>query len=187
MLKIALTGNIASGKSAVLEYFKTDAVSVFCLDEATEKLYQDDNIKQILEHEFNTSLKSEISKIVFSDSKKLKRLEEIFYPEIKRVLFKYFEDNSDKKYVVVAAPMLFESGFSKYFDKIIFVSADEKIRLLRLVKRNSLTENEAIIRISAQEAEENKIKKSDFIIYNNSDFDALRAQYLNIKKELDIL
>ena len=59
------------------------------------------------------------------------------------------------------------------FDYVIFVSANENIRLKRLMGRNSLTKEEAMLRINAQAAEASKIKKSDFIIQNNGNFEEL--------------
>ena len=62
------------------------------------------------------------------------------------------------------------------FDKIIFVAADENLRLDRLMKRNNLTKEEALLRINAQIPQEEKIKKSDFVIDNNSDLENLEKQ-----------
>ena len=60
------------------------------------------------------------------------------------------------------------------FDKIIFISAPKEIRLERLMKRNNLSEEEAKLRINAQLDEDEKIKKSDFVIFNNSTTDKLK-------------
>jgi dephospho-CoA kinase len=72
------------------------------------------------------------------------------------------------------------------FDKIIFVSADKKTRLDRLIKRNNLDYNEALIRINAQEDEGNKIKKSDFLITNNGNIEFLNNTVENILENLNI-
>ena len=69
------------------------------------------------------------------------------------------------------------------FDKIIFISARENLRLKRLMNRNNLTKEEALKRIRAQEKEDDKIKKSDYIIENNGDIDSLT---LKLKELINI-
>ena len=61
-----------------------------------------------------------------------------------------------------------------FFDKVIFVSAEENIRLERLMKRNGFSKLQAQQRINAQSSEADKIKKSDFVIYNNSNYENLK-------------
>ena len=79
---------------------------------------------------------------------------------------------SELEVVFISVPQLFETGFDKLFDKIIYVTADKEIRLERLMKRNSLTREDALIRINAQQ-EGGKIENSDFVIENNSDLQKL--------------
>ena len=62
------------------------------------------------------------------------------------------------------------------FDKILLIVADENIRLERLMKRNKLTKNEALARMNAQIKQEEKIIKSDYIIYNNTSIEDLSRQ-----------
>ena len=71
------------------------------------------------------------------------------------------------------------SPFDSLFDKIFYITADEKIRLGRLMKRNSLPQEEAQVRINAQN-EYDKKEKSDFVIENNGDLQELENQVNNI-------
>ena len=82
----------------------------------------------------------------------------------------------------VSVPQLFEAGFESLFDKIIYITADENIRLKRLMERNSLTLEEAQKRVNAQK-ENNKKEKSDYIIENNNTLEDLNKQVLNILKD----
>ena len=102
--------------------------------------------------------------------------------------FKYLDQliHSNEKIVFAAIPLLFEVSWQNRFDKIIFVSANEEIRLNRLMKRNNLTKQEAKSRINSQQKEEEKIKQSDFVIYNNSTINDLHKSVLNILKQIDI-
>jgi dephospho-CoA kinase len=71
------------------------------------------------------------------------------------------------------------------FDKIIFVSAPFDIRLERLMKRNNFTKEQALVRISAQQDEIDKIEKSDFVINNNSDLENLKQLTIKTIEQLN--
>ena len=168
MIKVAITGNIASGKSAVEKILLEKGYKVFDTDKiAHEILENNEDVKNI----FGTTDRKELGKIVFDNQEKLKQLEEIIHPKVKEEILKIFEIKEE--IVFISVPQLFESGFDKLFDKIIFISADERIRLERLMKRNSLNLEDAQKRISAQLNEKEKIKKSDFLIENNSNIENL--------------
>ncbi len=176
MLKVAITGNIASGKSSVEEVAKCAGFKTLCADKIVADLYTDENICAQLKTTFNTSNKKEIAQIVFNDKDKRQELERIIHPYVKDEIEKFFTDNAREKAVFVSVPLLFEAGFENLFDKIIFVSADETIRLKRIMTRDNCSEEFAKKKILAQANEKEKIKKSDFIIENNSGRDELKNQ-----------
>ena len=178
MLKVAIVGNIASGKSTVENILETKGFKVFDTDKISHKILESSKeVKEV----FGTTNRVELAKIVFSDNQKLKTLESIIHPKVKQELEKIFLMNYNL--VFVSVPQLFESGFDILFDKIIYITADENVRLNRLIKRNSYTLEEAQKRINAQE-EGQKREKADFIIENNSDFSNLESQ---VEKILSIL
>lgn len=179
MLKIAITGNIASGKSTVENLIKARGYKVYDTDKIAHK-FLENSIE--VKKSFGSTDRKEIAKIVFNDSKKLRELESIIHPQVKLELESIF--NNIENIVFVSVPQLFESGFDTLFDKIIFVSADMNIRLQRLMKRNNLSKEEALKRIQAQKSENEKIEKSNFIIFNNNDIADLEVQVKNIIKNL---
>ena len=176
MLKFAITGNIASGKSLV-----EDIISEYYPVYDTDKIAHDilNNITEFYGENVFTDGKIDRKKLgdlIFSNPKMKKNLENIVHPQIKDRLEEIFIQNKNEKFVFVSVPLLYETDFYKIFDKVIFVSADEDIRLKRLMKRNNFTKDEAKIRIKAQMPETEKIKKADYIIKNNSTISELEQQ-----------
>lgn len=178
MLKIAITGNIASGKSTVEKIIENNGYKVYDTDKIAHKILENsEDVKKA----FKTVDRKEIAKRVFSSPEKLKLLESIIHPKVKEEILKIFD--SEEKLVFISVPQLFESGFDTLFNKIIYVTADRALRLERLIKRNNLTIEEAEIRINAQ-VEKDKIKKSDYIIENNTDLVNLQNK---VKEVLELI
>lgn len=188
MLKIAITGNIASGKSLFENYLKIKGYKVLCLDVVTAYLYENSKILQdFLLKKFNTTSKTQISNVVFSNSVFKKELENFIYPLIFNEMTNFFTKNANEKVVFVSAALLFESGFNKYFDKITFIKADKNIRLKRLMERNNLSQDEALLRINSQMPEFNKIPLCDYIIDNSTSKDDLKKAADDFIESLSIL
>ncbi len=171
MIKIGLTGNIASGKSEVENILLKKGFIVVDLDKVSHQLLKNNTVVQseVLK-EFKTSDRNELAKIVFSDLDKKKKLENIIYPKLKEYIINTFEINKDKKAVIISGALIYEAGFDGLFDKIIYIDAKKEIRLKRLMKRNKTDEKTALKRMNCQN--DNKLK-ADIIIENNSDFENL--------------
>lgn len=191
MIKVAVTGNIASGKSQVerfiseLGYFVVDADKLghqVLLDYKSEILALFKN-EDILDESGEIS-RIKLGNIVFFDAEKKKNLEKFSHKKIREKICELFLLNKDKELVFVAVPLLFEAEMENLFDKIIFVSAPESIRVDRLMKRNNYTKEQAMARINSQQEEQEKIKKSDFVINNNSDLENLKQLTIKTIEQL---
>ena len=169
MLKIAITGNIASGKSEV-EKIIAQKFPVFDADKIAHKFLGNVDRRALGEK-------------VFSDPVARKKLEDYIHPKVKDEILKIFCESQDK-YVFVSIPLLFETGFDKLFDKIIFVQCDDKLRLERLMKRNNFTKEQALKRMNAQMPQDEKINKSDFVLHNNSTKEELAEQVNELLKKI---
>lgn len=186
MIKIAITGNIASGKSCVEKILLEAGFKVIDTDKINhEILVSDKNAIESIKKAFSKDdiLSSDMSlsreklgKVVFTDKSKKKILESILHPIIRAQVEEFCKRNETEKFIFVSAPVLFESGMDKDFDKIIFVYSPDNVRLERLIKRNNYSNEYALKRMMAQQNQETKLKKSDFVIYNDSDFENLQKQ-----------
>ena len=184
MKRVAIVGNIASGKTAVENMLKNAGYKTICADNIVHKLYTEPKVQDKIYDVFETIDRSEIISVVFADNAKKQELESILHPLVKEKLIEFFKENEKEKLTFASVPLLFEAKMQNLFDYIVFVSSEINIRLNRLMKRNNLSENDAMVRIKAQMPEDVKIPKSHFVIENNSDLATLKN---NLQKVLDKL
>ena len=166
MLKLGLTGNICAGKSEVEKLFQKRGYEVIDLDIVSHKFLEEST--EIYEH-FKTRERSVISKIVFSDTKEKIYLESVLHPMLYDFVLGEFNKNYDK--ILISGALLYEAGFDKLFDKIIFVDAPYETRLLRLIKRNNFSNKEAELRLNSQN--DNYKNCADYIIENDDSIEKL--------------
>ncbi len=189
MLKFAITGNIASGKTEVENILISKGFKVLDTDNiAHEILETSSEIKEKFKtydiFDSGTISRKKLGKLVFSDKNLLLTLENIVHPIVKQKIIEFFNINSSEKCVFVSIPQLFESGMQNLFDKIIFVYAPDNLRLKRLIERNNYSLDYAQKRLSAQDSQANKIKKSDFVIDNSYSMSELKKQVEDVLKQV---
>lgn len=180
MLRVAITGNIASGKSTVEKILTQKGFSVLDTDKVTHKLLNCDEVFDAFKGfdvvENGQISRQKLGQIVFNNNDLLKKLEQILHPKIQTEIENFFKEHKSEKVVFVSIPQLFEANMENLFDKIILITADDNIRLQRLVDRNGFDKDYAQKRINAQIPQEEKIKKSDTIINNNGTLDEIEKQ-----------
>lgn len=193
MKRIGITGNIGSGKSLVCKIFNHLGINTFFSDEETKKLYLLPDIKEQVLNYFNDEVyfkdgslnKKLLSYHLFRNHKALQFIEEILYPKLNATFDKWCERQTTN-YVLFESAILFEKKFSDQFEKIIFVSAPEDIRLQRTMLRDRCDEENVRARMRLQWDEDTKKAESDFIIFNDGD-KMLIPQVLEIHKILQTL
>lgn len=172
MIKVAVVGNIASGKSLMEKVLDKNGFVVFDTDMIAHDLLIDtpDIAKAFSEYdvfEYGRLSREKLGKLVFSESDLRVKLESIMHPMIKSELENAFKVYSDEKFIFVSVPLLFEAGWESMFDKIVFIKSDDELRLKRLIQRNGYSEQYAKIRLNSQLPQDEKCSKSDYVIENN--------------------
>ena len=191
--RIGISGNIGSGKSYVCKIFNQLGISTFHSDEETKKLYFLPDVKKEIIGRFGEEVyfadgslnKKLLSYHLFQNLEALKFIEALLYPKLNQVFDEWCEQQPSE-YVLFESAILFEKNFDKQFDKIIFVSAPESIRLQRAMERDKCDEENVRSRMRLQWDEETKISKSDYII-NNDGAEDIMPQIVKINSEIQNL
>jgi len=168
MIRIAILGDIGSGKSYVAKQF---GYPVFNADTEVAKLYRKSRkcyrkLKKALPN-YITSFpvkKVELSKAIIDNRLNLKKIVKIIHPEVRSRMGNFFKKNKSKKFVVLDIPLLIENKINKKNDILVFVDAKKKEINKRLKKRPN---NTIKILKKFQLPVELKRNKADFIIKNN--------------------
>ncbi len=171
---IGLTGGIGSGKSVVAKILETMGCVIFNSDNAAREAYLDPGVRTKViallgsqSYLTGTSInKKYIGARIFENSALLHELNNIIHPAVK-LSFKAFVAAHPGKTIVKESALLFEANVAAQADKVIIVAADQEIRINRVMARDGAKRDEVLKKIKSQMPQEEKIKKSDFVIYNN--------------------
>lgn len=191
---IGLTGGIATGKSTVAGLFRKKGVPVIDADIiAHQALVASSPVFAKLVSTFGTDIvgpqgdidRARLGKKIFQDKKWRLQLDNIVHPFVREhvALEKQKLIKSGHTMAIYDVPLLFEKNMQDDFDLTIVVSCDANTQKERLMKRNSLTEAEAEQRIAAQIPMNEKIKRADVEIKNNSDLKNLEKQVDTVLKQ----
>lgn len=192
MKKIAITGNIGSGKSWVCELWAQRLdIPVYNSDTVAKQMYFVPEVRKKLVERFGNSIylsDTEIDRkcladLVFHNETAQRDLEGILYP----ALFFDFEQWMAKQnapYVLFESALVLEKRLEKQFDAIIMVSASEATRLRRAMLRDHCDETTIRARMAKQWPEEGKRLLADYVIWheNDDEDEALMEQIMHVHK-----
>ena len=171
MIRIAIVGDIGSGKSFISNLFNQP---VFNADFEVADIYQTDRhcfakIKKAIPNYFSKFplKKTELIDSIILDKKNLKKISDIVHPIVRRRLNIFLKKNKNKKMVVLDIPLYFENKLNKKNDIVIYVEAKKKQIIKQLKKRKNFNLSLINQLKSLQYSLKYKKKKSDFIIKND--------------------
>ena len=169
MVRMGLTGGIASGKSPVAAMLREMGFLVIEADVIAHKLIEPgQSAHDEVLHEFGAELgdragyidRAKLAAIVFADASKLTKLNRIIHPRVEAIVFKQFDEwerNGVRDAAFVEAALLVEAGMDKKLDGLVVVFCEPEQQLERLLARG-MTEVEAKRRIAAQLPTEEKLR-----------------------------
>lgn len=171
---IGLTGGIGSGKSTVAKLFEQAGFPVYLADDAGKKVMQDPQVAQAIVAALGDSVwdgtqldRKAIAELVFKDEQALAKLNAIVHPAV-AADFKKWCALQTSDIVLKEAAILFESGSYTACDLVFTVVADEDLRIQRVMQRDGVSAEQVRSRMNNQWSDEEKIKRSDKVIVNNS-------------------
>tara|TARA_A100001011_G_C14260213_1_gene822035 strand:+ start:1186 stop:1746 length:561 start_codon:yes stop_codon:yes gene_type:complete len=186
MIKIGITGSMSSGKSTVAKIISRRVYPLFSADAEVKKFYNNKKFVNKISKKLNIRstnlLKNKIKIILKKDKSKIKIIESLIHPEVRRQMKRFMKKKA--KIVVFEIPLLIESNLMKYFDKIIFVNAHKTLRLKRYIKRGGDKEMFHILN-KRQLSFKKKAKFCDVVLNNNKSLRVLKKNIKNIIKNYD--
>lgn len=188
---IGLTGQSGAGKSTVSEIFAENGATVINADKIVAELYSVGSpCLKAVSAQFGADIINSDGALnrrllavrAFSSGENTAALNGIVHPFVTARLFERLKGSEG--IVVFDAPQLFEAGADVICDSVVAVVADEKLRLKRIIGRDSLTYEQALLRIRAQHSEDFFRQHADIIIENNADEASLRRLGEEVYKDI---
>ncbi len=190
---IGLTGGIGSGKTTVAQYIEDCGFPVYYSDERAKTIVNDhenvkNRIKELLGQDsyddagfYNRKF---VAGKVFNDDELLQQLNEIIHPAV-RLDFEKWVQQQTKYLIFKETALLFELKLNLQCYKSLLVTAEDNIRLKRVMDRDKKTYREVETVMNNQMPEKDKIKLADFVIYNNTNLDDLKEQTERVIFEIE--
>lgn len=196
-LVLGLTGGIATGKSTVASMFSDELIPLIDTDQISRDLLKigHEGYVEVVKHFKDDILltngeinRKRLGRIIFSNAQKRELLNQIIHPKVIRIVLSEIDKHKQlgTKLVVVDVPLLFESGFDQYTDKVLVVFTERELQVERLINRDNISEEYANMKINAQMPLEEKIERADYVIDNSKSVLQTKRAFLDVLKELEV-
>ncbi|HKW44681.1 MAG TPA: dephospho-CoA kinase [Candidatus Eremiobacteraceae bacterium] len=179
---IGLTGGIGAGKSAVADFFSRKGASIIDTDViAREVVAPPSRVLDALVAEFGSEIlrsdgtldRAKLAAAVFGDRAREARLNEITHPAIRERTIAAIEAQPSSAIVVVVVPLLLQTGFAAYCDRVVSVVAPAARRVERVTRRDGVSARAVAERMTAQRSDAEYENRADVVIRNDGDLAAL--------------
>ena len=184
MVRVGLTGGIASGKSMVADELAARGAIIIDADLLAREVVEPGTpaLAAIIDR-FGAQVlrdgqidRARLAQIVFADPHARRDLERIVHPAVRARAAELERAASDAAVVVHVIPLLVETGQDEDFDVVVTVDADHETQIQRLMVRNGFTRAEAESRIAAQASREDRRRAADVVVDNAGSLTQLREQ-----------
>lgn len=181
MLKIGLTGGIGSGKTTVAKMFESLGVPVYYADERAKTLQNQSPLKEQIiallgpeSYENGMLQRKKVASVVFQNRDLLEKLNDLVHPAVAQD-FSNWLNQQHGPYIVKEAAIIFEISAADQYDQIVLVTADEEVRIERVMQRDHSSRDEVMRRIRNQMSDDDKKKRAHHIIVNR-DIEEVKSQ-----------
>lgn len=191
MLKIGLTGGIASGKSTVCQLFSNLGIAIIDADIIARELVEPDKPalleiietfgKQIIQSD-GTLNRTSLRKQIFSTPKKKIQLENILHPKIRQQL-NHQSKQIQADYCILAIPLLIESQLTNTVNRILVIDVKEEEQLKRLLHREDINLSDAQKIINSQCSRQQRLAVANDVIINNQSIEELKKGVISLDKK----
>ena len=199
MLKVGLTGGIATGKSYVVSVLRELGCEVIDADAVAHQVMEPGQVayQDIVAHFGREILapdqkidRAKLGAIVFADVDQRQRLNAIVHPRVFEAQAQWMAGIADRHpdaIVIIEAALMIETGSYKRFDKLVVVYCEPELQLARLMERNQLPREQAQARIAAQLPSAEKLKYADYKIDTSLSFEDTRRRVQALYAQLRTL
>ncbi len=190
MNKIGLTGGIASGKTFIAKIFAELGCKIFDSDLQVFEILQKQEILEKIKQEFpETFVKGEfskeiLSKLVFSDKKKLSKLEGLIYPEIEKRREIFLQNVGISENIIFDSPKLIESGLFLNCDWVVLVISPEEEKIKRALARKGMDLEKFNLIKANQMTDSERMKYADFVINGAASKEEIREEAIKILEKM---
>tara|TARA_B110000014_G_scaffold49663_1_gene32972 strand:- start:391 stop:1011 length:621 start_codon:yes stop_codon:yes gene_type:complete len=183
-LIIGLTGGIASGKSTVSKFFSNLSIPIIDADQISHDLTKINGsaYSEVIEY-FGENITGEngdidrkkLGTIVFNSKSKKEKLESIIHPKVLSTIQAEIKSRRGE-YKIIEVPLLIESGFQEFTNRILVVDCSTETQMERLMKRDGVTEEYAKNILSNQIDRETRLKFANEIVINEKNNSLLKLE-----------
>ncbi len=183
MIKVGITGSLASGKTTASKILSSGRGPLFSADAVVKKLYTKNNFKKFIIKKFELKKHLNIKKLlrekIKEDKSNIQKLERIIHPLVRKEMKKFIKKNNKKKFIFLEIPLLIESNLTNIFDIIFYIKAKKLIRLKRFKLKGG---KKSIFNIlnSKQLSDAKKVKYCEHVIVNEKNIKILKKNLLDI-------
>jgi len=183
MIKIGITGSLSSGKTTASKILSSKRGPLFSADKAVKDIYKSKRFKSIIVRRFkiknNNQIKKSLKKVILENKNNIKKLEKIIHPLVRKKMRRFTLQNRNKKFLFYEIPLLIESKLFKYFNVIIFVKANKKLRIKRFKLKGG---DKKIFNLlnNKQMKDKKKIKFCDHVVVNEKNLNILKKNLFAI-------
>ena len=183
MIKIGITGSLASGKTTASKILSFRRGPLFSADKVVKELYQNKRFKHLIERRFklknNNQIKKSLKNLILKNTNNISKLEKIIHPLVRKEMRRFNSQNRNEKLLFYEIPLLIENKLMKLFDVIIFIKTKKDLRLKRFKLKNGDSKLFNIFN-NKQMADKKKVKFCDYIVVNEKNLKILKKNLIAI-------